>query len=223
MSAPSAPRTGVLAEWHDSRGFGFIAPSDGGRRLFVHVSAFGSAGPRPNVGDRVAFEVGAGRDGRPRAARARVLATSAAPSAPRRAGERMPAPRPRRRGPVALLPFLTVLAFAVFLALAVALWGASAWWVLLYAGMSAIAFAMYAWDKRAAIEHAWRTRESTLQAAALLCGWPGAILAQQLLRHKNRKAGFQLVFWLLVIVNIGAFTVLVWRSELVDHLAAAVP
>jgi uncharacterized membrane protein YsdA (DUF1294 family) len=117
------------------------------------------------------------------------------------------------------MPFVPALMFAAFLVLAVAVWGASPWWLLLYGAMSAIAFGMYAWDKRAAIEGAWRTRESTLQAVALLGGWPGAVAAQQLLRHKNRKTSFQLVFWLVVIVNIGAFVVLIWRAELVDHLA----
>ena len=116
---------------------------------------------------------------------------------------------------------MPALLFTVFLVLAVAVWGASPWWLLLYGAMSAISFGMYAWDKRAAIEHSWRTRESTLHAAALLGGWPGAVAAQQLLRHKNRKVSFQLVFWLVVIVNIAAFAVLVWRVALVDHLAGA--
>lgn len=225
MAAPSTARTGVLTEWNDARGFGFITASaavPGARgRVFVHVSAFGD-GSRPRAGDRVSYELGRGPDGRPRASRARVVQTSASPSvarATRASGVRMPRPQRNRRGPVSLMPFVPALVFAVFLALAVALWGASAWWIALYAGMSAVTFGMYAWDKRAAIEHAWRTRESTLQAAALLGGWPGAIAAQQLLRHKNRKPSFQLVFWLLVIVNVGAFVVLIWRSELVEQIA----
>ncbi|MFN3339314.1 MAG: cold-shock protein, partial [Dietzia sp.] len=39
-------RQGVLEDWNDSRGFGFITPSSGGARVFAHVSAF-PRGRRP--------------------------------------------------------------------------------------------------------------------------------------------------------------------------------
>ena len=39
----------------------------------------------------------------------------------------------------------------------------------------------------------------------LLCGWPGALLAQQWLRHKTAKRSFQLVFWITVVVNMAGF------------------
>jgi uncharacterized membrane protein YsdA (DUF1294 family)/cold shock CspA family protein len=218
MSDRPSSLTGTLASWNDARGFGFIEPTGGGRRVFVHVSAFESAEPRPDDGDLIGYEIGRGPDGRPRAARARVVRVARV-SARSEQGGRMPEPAAPRRARPAALPFAPVLVFAVFLVLAVAVWGASPWYASIYVGMSAITFGIYAWDKQAAIDGAWRTRESTLQAAALLGGWPGAVFAQQLLRHKNRKVSFQLVFWLLVVVNVTAFIVLVWRPELVDRLS----
>jgi uncharacterized membrane protein YsdA (DUF1294 family) len=131
----------------------------------------------------------------------------------------MPAAQSRPRARPSALPFAPVLVFAVFLVLSIAVWGASPWFASIYIGMSAITFGFYAWDKQAAIDGAWRTRESTLQALALLGGWPGAVFAQQLLRHKSRKTSFQLVFWLVVIVNIAAFVALVWRPALVAQLS----
>jgi uncharacterized membrane protein YsdA (DUF1294 family) len=70
-----------------------------------------------------------------------------------------------------------------------------------YAVMSLITFAVYALDKRAAQQGAWRTPENTLHTLALLGGWPGAMLAQEFLRHKSQKASFRQVFWITVLLN----------------------
>lgn len=40
---------------------------------------------------------------------------------------------------------------------------------------------------------------------ALLGGWPGALLAQQVLRHKSAKAEFRQVFWVTVLLNAALF------------------
>ena len=73
------PRTGTLRIWHDDRGFGFIAPGDGGRELFVHISAFPKDGSRPTEGESLSFEVGTGKDGKPQAIQVRRRAFGDAP------------------------------------------------------------------------------------------------------------------------------------------------
>jgi uncharacterized membrane protein YsdA (DUF1294 family) len=75
----------------------------------------------------------------------------------------------------------------------------------LYVVASLATFITYAVDKSAAKNGAWRTRESTLHVLSLAGGWPGAIVAQQKLRHKSRKQSFRSVFWLTVSLNCGAF------------------
>ena len=61
--------TGTLRTWNDDRGFGFIAPTNGDRELFVHISAFPRDGSRPTVGESLTYELGRGKDGKPRAVR----------------------------------------------------------------------------------------------------------------------------------------------------------
>ncbi|EGQ7696847.1 DUF1294 domain-containing protein [Vibrio vulnificus] len=51
----------------------------------------------------------------------------------------------------------------------------------------------------------WRTPESTLHLLSLLGGWPGALLAQFLLRHKSKKQPFKFILWLTITLNIAGF------------------
>ena len=76
--------------------------------------------------------------------------------------------------------------------------------------VSVLAFYLYWRDKFAAQRNAWRTPEAVLHAASLAGGWPGALLAQQWLRHKTRKQPFQFQFWLTVAVNSAALVWLAW-------------
>ncbi|SJM91388.1 Cold-shock protein (fragment) [Crenothrix polyspora] len=48
----------------------------------------------------------------------------------------------------------------------------------------------------------WRIPEKSLHTLELLGGWPGALLAQRTLRHKNRKPSYQVVFWLIVGLHV---------------------
>ena len=72
---------GRVAEWNDARGFGFVAPNGGGKRVFVHISAFAERVTRPSLGSLVTYELGQSADGRPQA---QVVRLVAAPEARRR-------------------------------------------------------------------------------------------------------------------------------------------
>jgi uncharacterized membrane protein YsdA (DUF1294 family) len=67
-----------------------------------------------------------------------------------------------------------------------------------------VAFCAYALDKSAARTGRWRTPEGTLHIFGLAGGWPGALVAQKVLRHKSQKQSFQLVFWATVLLNCSA-------------------
>jgi len=73
-------------------------------------------------------------------------------------------------------------------------------WLGIYALLvSALAYWVYAVDKRRAEEGLWRVPEAHLHLLELLGGWPGAFLAQRRLRHKCSKGSYQFVFWLIVL------------------------
>lgn len=71
-----------------------------------------------------------------------------------------------------------------------------------YLVMSLVTFVVYAWDKRAARLGRPRIRERTLHLLEAGGGWPGAFAAQRLLRHKNAKTGYQLVFWMIGVLHL---------------------
>jgi len=57
--------TGTVKFFNSTKGFGFITPDDGGKDAFVHISAVERAGMSTlNEGDKVSYELEAGRDGR---------------------------------------------------------------------------------------------------------------------------------------------------------------
>lgn len=70
-----------------------------------------------------------------------------------------------------------------------------------YGIVSLLAFFLYWSDKRKARTDSWRTPENVLHAVELAGGWPGALLAQQMFRHKTRKVSFQLLFWMIVLLH----------------------
>jgi cold shock CspA family protein len=66
-------------KWYSAeRGFGFVAPDDGGEDVFVHASTAALAGLKLHEGDRLRYEIELTATGR--APRAVKLAKTAAPS-----------------------------------------------------------------------------------------------------------------------------------------------
>ena len=42
----------------------------------------------------------------------------------------------------------------------------------------------------------------TLHGLEAAGGWPGALVAQRVFRHKTRKRSFQIIFWLIVLAHL---------------------
>lgn len=80
-------------------------------------------------------------------------------------------------------------------------WSAAA----VYAATSVVTIGVYALDKSLARRGARRVPERTLHALELCGGWPGALLAQQLFRHKRSKPSFFVVTWAIAAVHVAAW------------------
>lgn len=192
---------GTVKTWNDDRGFGFIEPLHGGQEIFVHIKAFTSRAGRPELGQRVTFEVEMAPDGKKRAKQVEVVRVKRPSIQARRARNDHPA----QWGTTTLF---AIPAFLVLFVIADLLWKVPGWAAGLYLGASAVCFIVYAVDKSAAAAEGWRVSEKTLLGLGLVGGWPGAIVAQQVLRHKSNKASFRATFWATVVANVLGFLVL---------------
>lgn len=206
---------GHLKSWNDQKGFGFIRPEQGGDEVFAHISAMRGA-RRPVQGDQVLYLSETDQHGRLRATHIRLdSGLSIDEPAIRRKPPKpiaKPAPvdkrqraRPGRQAQIRQ-PLVKVVVFGLPCLLpAVGLMrlaGQGNYWPMYaYLVASLLAFGLYLHDKRSAQHSGWRTPEARLHLVELIGGWPGALIAQQALRHKTRKLSFQIVFWLIVIAH----------------------
>ena len=206
---------GRLKNWNDQKGFGFIVADQGGPEVFAHISAM-RGDLRPQVGDALLFIAGKDAQGRLRAEHIRldapitldrpeirqrpVCATRSASAKTSRQTD-----SGRQQGIQRLPLKLTILLVLCVLPL----WGSlqflhtrhSSLPFIAYGLASLLAFGLYWYDKQSAQRGRWRTPEKTLHLCELACGWPGALLAQQVFRHKTRKLGYQLMFYGIVLLH----------------------
>lgn len=183
------PIKGTISSWNDDKGFGFISPRAGGKTVFIHIKGFNDRSYRPKVNDIVIYKLSKDKKGRTCAVDATI-----AGSKPRKNTAR------KSKAPSALF----VLAFLTAVAVSAATGHVPIVVIIAYAALSLITFIAYAIDKSAARRGAWRTKEGTLHTLSLAGGWPGALIAQQTLRHKTKKTSFRAVFWVTVLLNCAA-------------------
>ena len=199
--------TGKLTAWNDDRGFGRIESAQGSEPIFVHISAWPRGSGRPQLNQAVSFEVEQGPKGK-RARNVQVMVAAGPAGLAGRNGQRSRRPQAANTAQWGTATLLTLPAFGVVFTAVAMLWDVPLWVLGLYGGLSAATFLVYAIDKSAAERGARRTPEGNLHLLALAGGWPGALVAQQYLRHKSAKREFRNVFWATVGLNVVGFMVL---------------
>ncbi|MDB5588720.1 MAG: hypothetical protein JWP26_3690 [Devosia sp.] len=189
---------GELIEWNDERGFGFIRPDGGNERLFVHISQIGRIATRPQLGDRVSYVIGRGRDGGPAAVSVSIWGANPVKGrALARGTEASPSPaasgyQSRTYFGLILLVLLGIgwLTGSIPMALAA-----------VYLVMSAASAWLYYRDKQSAAAGEWRTSEDMLHGIDLAFGIIGGLVAQQIFRHKTAKRGFAAITYVIAAVH----------------------
>lgn len=193
---------GRVARWHDDKGYGFIATQEPPLQIFFHISVLQARQRRPQADERVTVKA--------RYAEGRWTATEV--TSPGREGAARQAEQ--KRGRVLIQPMRDKLMYALPVC--------GLWLALLLlklpklfaaaAALSVLALLLYALDKHAALTESRRIPEAKLNLLALLGGWPGALLARYLFRHKTVKQPFVLLFWLAVSANVAWVLYVLFRQ-----------
>lgn len=187
---------GSVVRWDDEKGFGYIEGTDSVEPVFMHISAVVQHGRRPQEGDVVTYRLAQDAKGRPRADSVRY-ADRQGRSASFRAG-------------VSAMPGVFGVLFVIVLVV-LGIWQRVPWVIVLAYGVaSLVTFAAYGLDKWFARRGSRRTPESTLLLLGLACGWPGALAAQRVFRHKTSKRSFLTSFWVTVAINVIIFGYFSW-------------
>jgi len=182
---------GKINNWDDDKGFGFVEQNGGGERAFVHIKAWKTRFRRPANGDVIIYELARENNNRLKAVNVHFSKDS------RRSSKRGGSKQNSRFGHYFFIAFIGLLITSTALSklpLIVPLY---------FLLMSVITFCAYAFDKSAARDGRWRTPESTLHFWSLIGGWSGALLAQNILRHKSSKVSFKRVYKVTVLLNVG--------------------
>ncbi len=186
----SAQALGRVSQWDAAKGLGFVQPETGGERLLLRRADLSGRlrFREPQVGEAVHFQLGTDKR------RALQVGSLAPPPKPAAAQAGKTGAGSER--------LLVIPAFALLLGLLHLASPLPRPVPFLYGALSMAVFIVYGMDKWAARRGKARVAELSLHLIALLGGWPGALLGQQIFRHKTAKPGFQRLSWAMVALNI---------------------
>ena len=187
---------GILTEWNDERGYGFITPQDGGKRIFLHIKNLRSDLTRPTQGGEFFYQIAYDPQGR-------IMAVNAFASS---SYLEQDTPFIHKfscfLSKIWWLPVILLVLFYLFL-LSTAVYPILV--MLLAFTINSLLTILFYWsDKFLAKHQKWRIPEHTLHFMEFFYGWPGALYAQRAFCHKTKKISFIVPFVFMIILNVTA-------------------
>lgn len=173
--------SGVVSEWNDQKGYGFISVNDEPIRIVFHIGDLSGHSVRPKVQEKVTFTLA--KDGR-----GNLRATDVH--------------RPITFG----FSFALVIWFITTFVASLYLLNYPTFMISYLLLISGTTYSLYALDKVVSNHSRWQIPESLFHLASVLGGWPGAVFAQSLLRHKPISPSFNACFWLSVFLSLTLYT-----------------
>jgi uncharacterized membrane protein YsdA (DUF1294 family)/cold shock CspA family protein len=194
-----AREKGILEDWNDARGFGFIRRPTGADKLYVHIKSIGKSVERPKAGDILSYEVGQAPNGRPAALSVQIIRPLQTATAEFPPGAEAQAKPGLKRISMRIAAAATII---VLVGNDIMLDRFPVWVGLLYILGGVATWLLYYADKRAAERREWREPERILHLADLTFGIVGGLLAQHVLRHKTYKPGFVMITALITALHV---------------------
>lgn len=199
-SAITTPHYGEIVHWNDEKGYGFIRSSKDQPNIFFHISHYAYHHRRPKKGENVAFLLQPHPEHKPTAVR--VVAQGHEDTLYKSEAHDQQTNKPYL-AEASVYAILNLLFYIILSTISIPITIAS--FII-----SILTFMLYSLDKHASLQNSQRVPEASLHIAALLGGWPGALIARPLLRHKTSKNRFIIFFWLSVIINFFSLYAITW-------------
>ena len=168
---------GYIIHFNEEKAYGFIRSQEQEENIFVHISQVKNA-QELSQGQAVTFEIEKTKKG---LSAINVLAGK------------------KQRSPYLIFGVISF----VFMLLVFAYLSQKMHILIAYLlSINLATFLLYGYDKLISSGEHLRVPELNLQALSLLGGSPAALMAQKFFRHKTIKGSFQVVYWLIVVLQI---------------------
>ena len=169
---------GYIIHFNQEKGYGFIRTEEHEENIFVHISEVTNANELEQ-GQEVEFKIEKTKKG---LSAVQVVAGA------------------KQRSPYFIFGAISF----IFILLVFAYLSQKMHLLLAYLlSINFATFLLYGYDKFISSGESLRVPELNLQILALLGGSPSALFAQKFFRHKTLKRSFQLIYWLIIVGQIG--------------------